>query len=551
MLSHEKEICRDYAEAVFARFRQPLDAFPFEPDWQDQPSRFKLYQHVTRFPLPMEKLADTRTITSIVPGITQQRREVNALSFNELSTLFLLAHGLLNRRISITWNMSGKTIPDALYGRGTASGGGLYPAEMYWCHGPGASILPGIYHYDPAHHALERLQLGDRTDRIRAAVFHHPAALNTNQFLLITANFWKNAFKYRNFGYHIVNQDIGALIGSLNMIGLSLQADLQTLLWFQDEELNHLLGLETGVESVFAVIPIVLSSQVSPSSTAKIASKGSYQMESISEGQMPLITRKSWQRSKVVKRFPRMEAVHRATLLTHAPRPLPSDTLMHETGMGEGHGEFVPLPSPALDSLDRSIGEVIQQRHSSFGHFSSQRPLSRSELGTLLFFAAIARGYATDLKSTDGTPYFTQLMVFINHAEGIEPGIYHYDWRRHGLVVVRKGDYTAFLQQSYALHNYNMREIAVVIAIIGDLYQMLEVYGNRGYRLLNVETGLVAQSTYVAATTLKLGCGAVLGFDHLAMNEALQLTKGFRSLLFLLAGPERFHKARFDARFLY
>ncbi|GHO49893.1 SagB/ThcOx family dehydrogenase [Ktedonospora formicarum] len=551
MLSHEKDICRDYAEAVFARFRQPLDVFPFEPDWQDQPSHFKLYQHVTRFPLPIEKRTDTHTVARIVPGITQQRGEGKTLSFNELSTLFLFAHGLLNRRISLTWNMATTTFPDALYGRGTASGGGLYPAEIYWSHGPGASVLPGIYHYDPAHHALERLRLGDSTDRIRAAVFHHPAALNTNQFLLITVNFWKNVFKYRNFGYHVVNQDIGALIASLHMIGLSMQAGLQTLLWFQDEELNHLLGLETYVESVFAVVPIALHSQVSPSSTAKRASKDAYQKECVSEGHMPLITPQSWQRSKVVKRFPYMETVHRATLLTHEPRPRPSETLTYETVMGEEHSEFVPLPSPALESLDRSIGEVMQQRRSSFGHFSNQRPLSRSELATLLFFAAIARGYATDLKSTDGTPYFTQLMVFINHVEGIEPGIYHYDWRRHGLLMVRKGDYTAFLQQNYSLHNYNMKEIAVVIAIIGDLYQMLEVYGNRGYRLLNVEAGLVAQSTYVAATTLQLGCGAVLGFDHLAMNEVLHLTQGAHSLLFLLAGPERFHTARFDARFLY
>lgn len=552
MFNQDISICRDYGEAVFARAREPLEAFPFSPDWKDRPSRFKIYQHVTRLPLPIQNLASTLSMAEILTRLTAQNSDIRLLEFEDVSALLLFVYGILKRRLTITWNTYRDITSTAIYGRGTASGGGLYPAEIYWAQGGQSSMLPGIYHYDPAHHALERLRCGNMTRRIQAATFHHPAALASEQFLILSLNFWKNAFKYADLCYHLITLDLGALLGSLRLVSLGLQADIQALLWFHDEELNHLLGLDIYEESVFAVIPLQFKMPVANPLGGVNSQSREYQHagEMVSALQKPLTTHRSFQKSKVVRRFSRIEEIHRATLVTKKFVPLPGRCLDMDTVTDGTEDEFVDLPSLDIHCLHNNIGEVMQQRHSSFGSFSSYRPLSRCELGIVLFFAAASRGYQTDIKAALGTSSFTRLMVFINNVEHIEPGIYTYDWRRHGLWMLRKGDFRLFLQQCYLVQNHNLAETAVVIGIVGDLAWMLEAYGNRGYRMLNIEAGLVAQSASIAASTLALGCCTVLGFDNLAMNEVLGLTEtNLRSLLFLLVGPERLQTASFNARF--
>jgi SagB-type dehydrogenase family enzyme len=182
----------------------------------------------------------------------------------------------------------------------------MYPTEIYRVCGPGGSLTPGIYHYDNAHHALARLLTGDVTDQVRAALFDYPAADTTNQFLLITLNFWKNSFKYSSFSYHVVAQDLGALLCSLRMLAAGFDADLEYLLWFQDQALNTLLGLEARSESVFAVIP--LPSQ----QTARRASNSTPAVSRATDqaSTLPFIQKTSYQRSKKTLTFSFPENAH-------------------------------------------------------------------------------------------------------------------------------------------------------------------------------------------------------------------------------------------------
>ena len=77
----------------------------------------------------------------------------------------------------------------------------------------------------------------------------------------------------------------------------------------------------------------------------------------------------------------------------------------------------------------------------------------------------------------------------------------------------------------------------------------LELFGSRGYRVLNFEVGAVAQTAYVASCAAGVGCGAVLGFDNVAIDESVGLDRtDERTFLFLLLGHERSDPADFDYR---
>jgi SagB-type dehydrogenase family enzyme len=544
MLNREIQIGRDYAEAVFARAIKPFEPPGFATNWKDQPSRFKTYLAVERFPLPLDPPSHFASYGDATARMAAPRSDLKALTFDDVAAMLLFTHGLINRRIAVSWNRDDRVMsmyPQAVYGRGTASGGGLYPTEIYWVCGAGASFAPGVYHYDAAHHALERLFEGDVTARIRSAVFNHPAAAQTNQFLLLAPNFWKNSFKYNTFCYHVVTQDQGVLLYSLRLVAAGFGADFPFLSWFQDEELNRLLGFNTLADSVFGVVPLPTVHH--------------HEQTISSESDRPvlhhqLFERTSFQRSQKLLRFPLIEDTHLATLIDSEPRPEAGEAFKAVSDTVES-GELIALPPPRLERLQSDVLQLFQQRRSSFGGFTSQKPLSQQELATLLYNAATARNYVSDVKRADGLPHFTLLMTVIINVEGIARGVYAYDERRHGLRIVQEGDFSRYLQQHYFLKNYNMAEIGAMIAVVGNVDKMLAVYGNRGYRLLNAEVGMIAQSIYMAATAMSFGCGATLGFSNVGVNKILELEgTERRSLLFLLTGHERAGSAHFDCRFV-
>ena len=536
MLNRETQISKDYAQAVFERSTKQMKPYNFIPNFSDQPSRFKTYLDVERVALPTDFPRKLASMAEILERIGTPQTESLDISLDAVSTLLQFAHGALNRRVGVTWNHDAKRLAvysgsTFAYGRGTPSGGGMYPTEIYWASGPNGTLMPGLYHYDNGHHALERLLTGDVTRRIQAAVFEHPSAMKTDQFLLIALNFWKNSFKYNSFCYHVITQDLGALLCSLRLIATGFHSDLQPILWYQDGEINQLLGLEKAYENVFAIVPLPAKAQVDVSFRVK--------QHIPVPLTRPLLNRESFQRSKKIIRFETNEEMHEATLITNEARPGTCEALQASAEVPVSDGQ-VPLPPPAMELLQDDLLETFKKRHSSFGSFSAHVPLSRVELATLLYFGSAVRHYMSDLKPADGKPHFTRLMVFINHVDGIEPGAYAYDQERHCLIPSQRRDMTFDLQQNYFLQNYNLDETGVLIAIVGAVDEMLRVYGNRGFRILNAEVGMVVQGLYMAATALSVACGAALGFNNIALNTLLDLDEtNQKTLLFLMAGHER------------
>ena len=542
-MNSDIQISQEYVDAVFEQATKALDPEHYETHWEDRPLQCKIYAQVERLPLPLSRPSSSASLAEILRSMAGIAFEPRTIALEELGQLLLFSVGLLNRRLAIHWNSPGPVLPSSertFYGRGTPSGGGLYPVEVYWACGPSGATLPGLYHYDIAHHALERLWTGDATASIRAAAQAHPFVEATDQFLFISLNFWKNAFKYGSFAYHAGTQDVGALLCSLRMLGTAFSTDLPFLLWFQDETINRLLGLDTLSESVFAVVPLpaTRSSRALPVGAALTMSEAL--------GNASIL-----QRSKTVVRFPALERVHRAALIEDELRPDVEEAKRAICDLAEARetGDQVELPAPALDRLTDDIATILERRQSSFGRFSARNALSLEELATILYAGTLAGGFPTDLKQVGNSANYTRLAVFVTNVEGLERGAYSYDGEYSCLWTIQRGDVARFLQEHYLLKNYNLAQTGAVLMVIGSPKRMLSVYGNRGYRMLNVEVGMVAQSMYLAATALSVGCGAVLGFEQHALSKVLGLDgSDERTLLAFLVGHEREGLASFDYR---
>ncbi|PMR60429.1 nitroreductase [Verrucosispora sp. ts21] len=524
-----RDIVRDYTEAVFRRARVPMEPLNFEVDWVDQPSRHTAYPGAPQVPLPT-RLPDLATLRDV---FTQAPSASAGWSMARLATLLRLSYGVLDRRMTVNWNQDVAKrahFEHAVWGRGTASGGGMYPVEVYLVAGASAPVLPGVYHYDTGRHMLQRLLVGDAGGSIRAGL---AGPEDADSFLVASLRFWKNSFKYNSFCYHVVTQDLGALLGSWELLASALGVPLRRLLCFDPAPMDRLLGFDSDQQSVFAVVPLQWSAEAAGTRDPAVPTR-------VGDGGVtpPVqIHYAAHERSKRVRQFPAVTEVHRAAahppatvdpaaVVDAAPRPL--------------SGEPVALPEPRLDLLDRPLSTVLATRSSSFGRFRRPPELTVAELGTTLAFAAAGRPHPADAGLPADAPALTRLWVFANHLDGLPAGGYAYCPRRHALLPAAPEPavgMSAFLQQHYFLTNYTMGQVGAVLAISGRLDAVLDAYGPRGYRILNAEIGAVAQRVYCATTAQRVGCGAVLGFDNVAMDEALGLSDtDERTVLFLLLG---------------
>jgi SagB-type dehydrogenase family enzyme len=240
--------------------------------------------------------------------------------------------------------------------------------------------------------------------------------------------------------------------------------------------------------------------------------------------------RPCFERSTELLRFDLVDQVHDASLVRTEPRPTAP-----RLGDPEPADGLVALPGPVRDDrTGTDLADLLRGRHSAFGNFG-RAALSLPDTATVLARAAGATRYSSDV--TDAGSPLTGLHLVANRVDALPAGAYHYRPGAHGLEPVVQQPVGRFLQRCYFLQNYNLAEVGAVLAISAPLDPLLAHYGNRALRLVNSEVGSVAQTVYLTATALGIGCGAVLGFDNIAMNELLGLDgSDRRTFLFLLLG---------------
>ncbi len=514
---------QQYAHDILRRSREPMEPRDYEVDWNDAPLRHKVFQGVRRVPLP-EGSGTSRV-------------------WDELERCLRGSYAPLTRRTRITPNAGVEhmqTIGGAIYGRGSASGGGMYPVELYLVVGARTGIPAGIYHYSSAHHMLDVLLPGDFRDRVRQSL-RPPVGGRRPElpelYVLAAVNFWKNSFKYNSFCYHVVTTDIGTLFGAWRAVS---EEPVECRLWFDERDLDELLGLDPDEESVFAVVPFGAGTAGGAGPAAPADPGGD---RTAPEPARPHArVRVPWvQRSRRTQTFPANRAVQRDMLDDDASTPDRTPGLVEPSGFPGA------ATLPDARPLDRRrLTAATRARHSSFGLFTGAGGISTQQLADALAFAGAERL----IPLAGDTPAATDMLrlsVFANHVRGLPAGAYHVapgtPWTLH---EVPGPPIHPFLQYTYYLTNYNLEQAAAVVAISGRPETVIEQLGPRGYRLLNAEVGAMAQRLYLAGSAAGLGCGAVFGFDNVAIRERLGLAGTDEwPLLLVMIGPERPGPAQF------
>ncbi|MFC9620946.1 nitroreductase family protein [Streptomyces sp. NPDC056930] len=508
----------EYAAAILQRGRVPMDPADFVPNWSDGPRKAKFYPGVESLPLPACDYPDHAALDR---GLAQDAGEEAEFDLTLLSGMLRDSYGLTGRRLGVQTNTDLGALPYyplANWSRGSASGGGLYPVSLYWVSGPSAPVPPGVHYYSTRHHAMQRLLTGDVSGEVRAALGDGAPGPDTDQYLVLGIKYWQNAFKYNNFSFHAVSMDLGACVQTWRMWAGARGLSVQPALWFDEERLGRLLGVDTEAEGIFAVVPLKWAGAASRTPSASPVS----------------VRHRDRERSRTVLTFDALRRMQAVTAARATDRPDPAALAPAAAHPADPARPEVALP-PA-PPLDTDVRTALRARRSSFGRFDAQCPIGARQLAACL--AASVAG--SRIGGDTGGQRLAKLYAFVGHVEGIAPGAYEYDPDAHSLRLVKAGRPGEFLQKNYFLSNYNLEQAGAVLVPTVRTEAVLDAVGDRGYRLVNATVGAIAQTAYTAASAVGIGCGVALGFDNISYIEELSLAgTGEAPLLIMMIGNER------------
>ena len=220
-----------YHERTKHRFNRYAPG-PGELDWANQPSPFRRYAGAPLIRLPLLG-ADEEPLSPRYDDLYRRGSVPSAaLTIRSLSRL-------LQYSLAISaWKQAGAT-RWAL--RCNPSSGNLHPTEGYLLIDalPGLGDAPGLYHYAPREHGLERRAVCS-VPLFTALMRGFPA----QAFLFgLSSIHWREAWKYGERAFRYCQHDAGHAIGALRIAAATLGWSARLLHGLADETIEDLLGL--------------------------------------------------------------------------------------------------------------------------------------------------------------------------------------------------------------------------------------------------------------------------------------------------------------------
>lgn len=475
-------------------------------DWANQPIPYKIYQDAPTVPLP-DFSPSVRS--SSIEVLSRESGEVTGSivpRLEELGHLLRFSAGQIKK----------KRYPGGdVWFRAASCTGALYEVEAYAVCGNLDGLSAGVYHFNPRDHVLDQLRSGDYRPGLAESCGRPSAALQAPIFLIFTGTYWRNAWKYRDRSYRHFGWDNGTILANLFALCSALGFPCRLLGGFCDEEVNELLDLDQSREVAFSVVTVGRQQESMPGSSPHIAPLD-----------LPVVPLSAHEID-----YPAMREIHQASCLKSG-----DEVRMWGQNLYSG----APLPEAAqgrrftLDPIgpDKLPPETLEKtimRRGSSRHFRRE-PLSFSDLSTIL--GCLGQPILSDFHTRPcgflNTPY-----IIINAVEGLPSGAYVLDVQRRELELLKEGDFRG--RAGYlGLEQGLAADASADVFFLCELTEVLQRLGNRGYRLANLEAGILGGRLYLAAYALHRGATGLTFYDNDVVEFFSPHAAG-KSAIFLMA----------------
>jgi len=471
-------------------------------DWDNKPLLYKIYPDLPSIPLPRDfPLPRMDTLTAIRTFEAPGERPLDLLT---LAQVLFCSAGLTKKKIYPGG--------EEYHFRAAPCTGALYEVEVYAVCADLPGLPAGVYHFSPVEFTLRRLREGDfRGALVRASAGEETIA-RAPVTLILTAIFWRNAWKYQARAYRHCYWDSGTMLANLLAVCASAHLPARLVTGFVDTWVDHLLGIDGEKEGGLELVPLGRSGP---------PPKELPEIPPIAPRFIPL--------SKEEVDYPELRKLHAASKLSSEEEVRAWRNAFAPPSGPSPVGTHYPLkPFEEGTFPSRPLGEVILRRGSTrrFTH----EAISFSQLSTILDCST--RGIPADFLGGPGTSLI-DLYLIANAVDGLPKGAYYFSPVEGSLELLKEGNFrreAGYLCLEQALG----ADASAVVFFHADLEGILERYGNRGYRIAQLEPGIVGGKMYLGAYALGLGATGSTFYDDDVVNFFSPHAKG-KAALFVIA----------------
>src|ERR1700727_2394453 len=474
-------------------------------DWANRPTPFKIYPKLERLSLPRDVSQTGVGALSALSDALSSSRADSVPDLQDLARILYFSAGITKQR-----GFPGGEI----YFRAAACTGALYEIELYIVTGDLAGLDAGVYHFNPADVSLRLLRKGDFRGHLAAAQGLEPAGVGAPVTIICPRTYWRNAWKYQARTYRHFGWDNGTLLANMAAVSAASGLPAKIVLVFVAADVNRVLDLDTRREVSLCLVPIGHRSDSSPPTPSEAHALG---LETI-----PLSQREV--------EYPSMLEMHDASSLTY----------VQEVAQWRGKQPAVPpcgpagggvrlQPPPEEEQPKDTIEQVILRRGSTRA-FEKTASITMAQLSTILDCAT--RGLRADFLESPGER-LNDLYLIVHSVQSLRPGAYFFRRDQNILELLREGEFCAEAHH-LGLEQELPADACADIFFLADLKPILERYGNRGYRAVQLEAGAIGGKVYLAAYAQRLGATGLTFFDDDVVSFFSPHAKD-KSAIFLLA----------------
>jgi SagB-type dehydrogenase family enzyme len=488
-----------------------LRMHPHTLDWENKPLLFKIYPtlEVTRLPRDFRDSA-----MPALSAIAASQPDTSAQAVPDLETLAQILF------FSAGVTRSKKHEQGETFFRAAACTGALYEIELYVVCADlpakevtNASGLPaGLYHFGAAEFGLRLLRLGDFRQVLVEAAGGDSSVAHAPVTIICTGTYWRNAWKYHSRTYRHFGWDNGTILANVLAISAASKLPAKLTTGFVDSQVNALLDVDPSREVAFSMVSVGHQGST-PSKSPEISPLG-----------LPVVAY-----SKEEVDYPAMRKMHEASSLESSAEVVAwrGTTLAHELPASKGTMTQLQLPDDAKISND-TIEQVISRRGST--RQFARDPLTLPQLSLML--ERSTGGIAADFLDSPGS-HLNDVYLIVNSVVGLSAGAYVYHWESKSLELLKPGDFR--VKAGYlGLEQQIPADAAVDVFFLADLKTILERYGNRGYRAVQLEAGILGGKLYLAAYAQRLGASGLTFYDDDVVSFFSPHARG-KNAIFLVA----------------
>ena len=470
-------------------------------DWNNQPRPFKTYTNLSAIPLP-DPDQTGRPALEVLASDRHQPNAGAALRLTDLASILFFSAGITRRR---------RHPGGEVAYRAAACTGALYSIELYVLCGDLPNLPAGVYLFSPVEFNLQTLRTGDYRGFLVHATGGEESVSHAPATIVCTGTYWRNAWKYQARTYRHFGWDNGTILANMLAVCRARGLPARLIQGFADESVNRLLGLDTAREVALNLVPVGRQQSAVSGTTGEV--------EPLSLESIPY--------SPQEVDYPAMREMHDSSSLQSPAEAAAWRSQASAAVMRASPAATTLVSLPETHPSQASIEEVILRRGSS--RRFAREEISFDQLSTALVNAT--RNVDADFVSADAQ--WNRLYVICHAVNGLEPGAYFLHRNPWGLEPLKHGNFRS--EAGYlALQQTLAADCSAAVFLMADLNAALDQLGNRGYRSIQLEAGVIGGRLYLGSYAQRIGATGLTFYDD-DVTEFFSPHAAGKSAIFLVA----------------